>query len=478
MKTIAISISFLVSLLTMHTRQDSVPERTAPEHSALIQWMNKKIDSVRATNDIPAISVGVIHKGKVIMAKGFGKYNRKASRGVNANAIYQIASDSKKMTGIIARNLEAKGLLDLNTPVITHFKAFLSDEAKARLKDVTINTLLLHTSGLPYRQLTMNRKDGEPFLIPYTEGELQDDLNQVMLKTAPGAKFGYSNFGYAVAGYVLELVSGKSYGELIQEHIAQPYKMINTTATLSTVQKEYLVTPYFKSDRHKATFPATMGKLTAAGGVYSNISDLMVLMQNQMASYKNLELENPLVLHENPSNKENDYGFGLGKKVFEKGTQYGHGGDLDGYASGYVFSPEFESGVVILTSSGGKWVGELEKELFFKLTDRKYIAPKKSLAQKFYTIIVKKNYDEAKQWLFRHKNSEAYYLKEGEMNNVGYSLLQQGKLEDALQVFQLNTTLYPNSVNVYDSLGECYLKLGNRNLAIKNYREIFGVESS
>ncbi len=476
MKTIAITVSFLVSLLMAHIHQDSVPKQATPEESTLIQWMNKTIDSVRVANDVPAISVGVIHKGRVIMTKGFGIYDRQETARVDANSIYQIASDTKKMTGIIARNLAAEGLLDLNTPVIKHLNAFLTDDAKSRLKDVTMNTLLLHTSGLPYRQLTMNRKDGEPFLIPYTAEELQNDLNQVVLRTAPGANFGYSNFGYAVAGYILELVSGKSYAELIQEHIAKPYDLVNTTATLSETQKVLLVTPYFKSDRHKATFPATMGKLSAAGGIYSTISDLMILMNLQMGAYKNLALQNPLVLHKNLSILENDYGFGLGKKVFAQGTQYGHGGDLDGYASAYVFSPEFESGVVILTSSGGKWVGELEKELFFKLTKRKYIAPKKSLAQGFFNLILTKNYEQAEQWFLQHKDSKDYYLKEGEMNNVGYSLLQKEELEAALKVFQWNTKLFPDSANSYDSLGECYLKMGNRSLAIKNYQKSLALD--
>ena len=215
--------------------------------------------------------------------------------------------------------------------------------------------------------------------IPYTEEDLINDLNVVTLKSSPGETFGYSNFGYAVAGYVLEKVSGVSYGALIQKYIATPYGMPNTTTSLTAVQQQQLVTPYTKEDRTVATKAFIMGKLTAAGGVYSTIQDLSQLMLQQLQAYRTYDAnapKNPLVLHKDPNEKKNGYGFGMGKKIFATGMQLGHGGDLDGYASGYVFSPEHNSGIILLTSSGGRWVGELEKEIFYKLTNRRYTPPK------------------------------------------------------------------------------------------------------
>ncbi|GAB3834817.1 hypothetical protein GCM10028821_30010 [Hymenobacter jeollabukensis] len=53
--------------------------------------------------------------------------------------------------------------------------------------------------------------------------------------------------------------------------------------------------------------------------------------------------------------------------------------------------------------------------------------------------------------------------------NGGYSLVEQGQLNDALAVFQLNVLLYPASANTYDSLAETYAALGNRKLATQHY---------
>ena len=56
------------------------------------------------------------------------------------------------------------------------------------------------------------------------------------------------------------------------------------------------------------------------------------------------------------------------------------------------------------------------------------------------------------------------------MNNAGYELLQAGKVKEAIEVFKLNVNAFPKSANVYDSLGEAYMKDGNKELAIENYK--------
>ena len=438
----------------------------------IIAWTNNEIDSIISADNIPALSIGIIKDGKVIMHKGYGVHNRNNKIQASTNSIYQIASDTKKMTGIIVKNLVAKGKLNLDKSIITYFENTLNNKAKGRLQNITLRQLLLHKSGLPYREPTMNRKDGEPMLIPYTEIDLLNDLNNVKLKSVPGTNFGYSNFGYAVIGYICETVSKKRYSELIEEYISRPYQMPNTTTLLTNKQLQLLVTPYRKEDRNTETKAFKMGKLKAAGGVYSTINDLSILMLHQINSYAefNQNKKSNKLLHLNEDNitEENGYGYGLGKKKFKTGTQYGHGGDLDGFASSYLFSPEYKSGVIILTSSGGKWIGELEKKVFYKLTNRKYSAPKKSIAQELYNIISKKGFEEGEKWFEEYKKSDKYYIIEKEMNNVGYALMQS-KIKDAIEILKWNTALFPESANAYDSLGEAYLKNKNIELAIKNY---------
>jgi tetratricopeptide (TPR) repeat protein len=59
---------------------------------------------------------------------------------------------------------------------------------------------------------------------------------------------------------------------------------------------------------------------------------------------------------------------------------------------------------------------------------------------------------------------------EGDLNRLGYLLLGRGKREDAIAVFELNVREHPGSYNVYDSLGDAYLRAGNRAAGLDNYR--------
>jgi len=64
-----------------------------------------------------------------------------------------------------------------------------------------------------------------------------------------------------------------------------------------------------------------------------------------------------------------------------------------------------------------------------------------------------------------------YDLRETWFNNFGYNLMNEGKNEEALKIFKLNTELYPNGFNAFDSYGECLLKLGDKEKAIKAYKK-------
>jgi len=67
--------------------------------------------------------------------------------------------------------------------------------------------------------------------------------------------------------------------------------------------------------------------------------------------------------------------------------------------------------------------------------------------------------------IFEKNNDEQF------INTLGYSLVQDGKIELAIYTFLKNTNLYPQSANAYDSLGEAYMKAGNKELAIENYEK-------
>ena len=71
------------------------------------------------------------------------------------------------------------------------------------------------------------------------------------------------------------------------------------------------------------------------------------------------------------------------------------------------------------------------------------------------------------------KSNEKYDFSEGELNRLGYDLLELDKKDEAIAIFKINVKAHPESANVYDSLGEAYLKSANNEMALKNYRIAF-----
>ncbi|HSS21265.1 MAG TPA: FKBP-type peptidyl-prolyl cis-trans isomerase [Pyrinomonadaceae bacterium] len=68
------------------------------------------------------------------------------------------------------------------------------------------------------------------------------------------------------------------------------------------------------------------------------------------------------------------------------------------------------------------------------------------------------------------------YVSESEMNALGYSLLRKKQMNEAIEVFKLNVEAYPQSANVYDSLGEGYLLQGDKEKAIENYQKVLEID--
>jgi acetyl esterase/lipase len=71
----------------------------------------------------------------------------------------------------------------------------------------------------------------------------------------------------------------------------------------------------------------------------------------------------------------------------------------------------------------------------------------------------------------RKRDPQAVLFQETTLNNLGYRLIQKGRMRDAIEIFRLNTEAYPQAFNTFDSLAEAYMNTGEKELAIQNYRK-------
>lgn len=332
--------------------------------------ISEKILIALEENNVPSLAIGVIENGKIDLLKGFGYNSRTDSTKVNENSIFQIASQSKMFTGIIVNNLIDEGKLNLDEPITAYFPKEIIGKSRARLNKVKLEYLLNHTSGIPSNACSVysQRIEGEAWTKGYSKEKLLADINNIKLNFEPGSQFQYSNSGYAIVGFICENVSGLEYEDLLKKYVSDKYYLKNTVVHLKSQQQKILVTPYKKQEGDVVTKPSRMGMATPASAIYSNASDLTKILLDQIKAYRlyqEKETRSALILTNTVSEMDDGlkYGFGLIKETKGENIKYGHGGDADGFACEYFFNPTENKGVVILTSSGGSWVGELANEI-------------------------------------------------------------------------------------------------------------------
>lgn len=99
--------------------------------------------------------------------------------------------------------------------------------------------------------------------------------------------------------------------------------------------------------------------------------------------------------------------------------------------------------------------------------------PKLSVADTLLPVIKKGGIEKGVILYHQLKKNDfdKYAFRESVLNSLGYQLLRDTLITEAIEIFKLNVQEYPESWNVYDSLGEAYLSQGNKSLALKNYQK-------
>lgn len=369
------SLLIALFILQFHTY---IAAQSAPAGPVDLAWIDRTMERYMTENDIPALVAGIVRNGQVEAFISKGVLKRGSEEKVSEHALFQIASLSKSFTGLLTNHLVAEGKLDVNAPITTYLPQEVTEPARQRLASLTLRDILHHRAGLPRNAPSIQpTPNGRPLTRAYTEAELIRDLNNLKLDPENGSNFSYSNFGFGLAGYILERASGQSYEALLQNYIAQKLGMPNTTATPNAQQQARLASPYLPHKHQKETQAWVFGKMTPAGGLFSTVSDLCRLMILQMEAQRQSESTGaacPLVLNHDKAamgvSGHSFYGYGVMETrnaVDTTITHLGHGGDVDGFVSNYSFAPRQGAGLVMLSSSGGTWFWELERIVNMKL---------------------------------------------------------------------------------------------------------------
>ncbi len=177
---------------------------------------------------LPAIAAAAVRSGKVISAGAVGTRRVGTTIPATINDPFHLGSDTKAMTALLAAMLIEKGKLRWDTTVAEVFPE-LVETMDPRLRRVTLEQLLSHTSGIP--------TDNEDIFKAYLEAMTQDgnldeqrywlvrEWSKRPLQSEPGATFAYANMGYIIIGAMIERIEKKTWDEMITERIFMPLRL-------------------------------------------------------------------------------------------------------------------------------------------------------------------------------------------------------------------------------------------------------------
>jgi CubicO group peptidase (beta-lactamase class C family) len=271
----------------------------------------------------PGASVIVIHKGKMLLNKGYGFANIEHSEPNTPLSVFRLGSITKQFTAMAILQLYDKQLLQINDYVEKFFPGTLNGNK------ITIKNLLAHTSGIT------------------------ESLNTDLAFT-PGTQISYSNAGYNLLGEIIEKVSGMSYEEYLLENIFQPLGMINSGYEHPDIEVKNYATGYKISDNgsYSDIGESDVSDAFSAGALYSTAEDMyrwdQALYTEKLV--KALTLNQAFSQTTLKDGSTVKYGFGWMVDQWRGLKEVGHGGDITGFNSYIARYPDEQFTVIVLSN--------------------------------------------------------------------------------------------------------------------------------
>ncbi|GGX23861.1 serine hydrolase [Aquimarina muelleri] len=328
----------------------------------------KKLDEYYAKMtkdwDIPSVSIGIVKDRQLVFSGSYGVKEKGKNEKPDENTLYAIASNSKAFTATIIGMLVQEGKLNWEDKVKKHLPYFALYDPWVS-NEVTIRDILSHRVGL-------GTFSGD--VIWYKANLTSEEIIK-RVKYIPKAHdfrsgFGYSNVMYITAGEIIKKVTGKSWGQNVQERILDPLGMDRTITSYKKldIKKNYATPHGREKDINIPIDWVDWEEIGAMGGIISSVKDVSKWMifnlNNGRVGKDTLLTKNTRNIIWTPHNNytvdhtsKNDfnkhfsgYGLGWGLSDYRGKLKASHTGGFDGMITAVTLIPDENLGVVVLTN--------------------------------------------------------------------------------------------------------------------------------
>lgn len=258
--------------------------------------------------------------GTVIYEKAFGLANADYKIPNQLNTRIGIASITKYMTSVILNRLIESNKIALADKLNKYIPDFPNGDK------ITIEMLARHRSGIPHRVMPPEAES-----LPFTSAEFVEKVKQAKLAFEPGSSRLYSSAGYSVLARALEIASGKTYSQLLDEYVFKPTGMTDSVDFEGEMVMERRAQDYYLSPNGLINVSLkNYSFLIGAGSVYGTARDVYRFGEGVL-----------------------DGKYGEGAKALVGQTTFSGSGSTNGHRSYFEIARDKKYGFVILSNSAG-----------------------------------------------------------------------------------------------------------------------------
>ncbi len=424
--------------------------------------------TARAYHDMGWFSGVVLlaERGKPFYQKAFGYADIENEIPNTLSTKFRIGSINKDYTAVLVLQMVESGMLSLDDKLEQFGLGFPTEVAGK----ITVRQLLSHTAGF-----------GDIFIPEYLDNiRAYKDIDDILpllrdkpLIYEPGTDQQYSNYGYIVLGAILEKVSGESYEYLLQENIFRVLGARNTHYRIAEEIEGEARSYRFTLNGEKVDHTARLEYPTPDGGMYSTAAEQLDFFQALFYTDKLIGDESKVLIF-------NDYAPGgpsWGEIMQMEGALQGFAGGGPGVSAVVFFLLKENLMFIVLANTDENIAEEIGQRIARSAFGQPVEEARLPVENYLYGALKKQGKDPFRQNLPALLEEGGYEsLSPMTLNRLGYRLLNQGETRDAIEVFRINTELYPNEANPWDSLAEAHLRAGDKAMALKYYRKALEID--
>lgn len=415
------------------------------------------------TNQIPGLAIGVMKDGKVIFEQYYGTENLEDAKKVSPSSMFRIYSTSKLMTDVGVFQLIEQGKLSLEDNVSKYV-----DNLPKEWQNVKVKNLLTHSSGMP------DFIAFSDILPEYSGPKTIERLSKEKMDFETGNEFRYNQTNYMLLAMITEKITGQSFEDFILNNQFSDVKnqVVYSSNALEKIPNRIIKYNYNSETKKYVKSTDVEGKKAYPGNGIAITLPAFLKWSSHLSKTDFLHQKTKDMMWQpfEYGNKKDVFAYGWEINKANNIPSYGFSG---GNVSAFRFFPQNNMAIIMMSNGynffSGQYhiVNHIAAIMDKNLTDHYSMAEESIIAE----FAKKNNIQNAEKNYYTIKAKDPKWNFEGTLNNIGYILMRNSRINEAVKVFALNTTENPQSANAFDSLGEAYFSAKNYTLALENYKK-------